>query len=449
LGGRGGGQGEAAQLGRSASDSTLAWQLLIPWSLGMKTIRATDWLTLVLLLTARPLPAYSVLTHEAIIDSAWSADIRPRLLARFPNATHEDLRMAHAFAYGGCIIQDMGYYPFGSKLFSDLVHYVRSADFVLALFDQAQTLDEYAFAFGALAHYTADINGHRLAVNRAVPIAYPKLRRKFGDTVTYADNPSAHIKTEFGFDVLQVARGRYAPDAYHDFIGFDVAREALDRAFTAVYGLRLKDVFAAEDLAFGTYRYSVHSLIPTATKVAWKLKEDEIQADQPGMTRRKFLYNISRSSYNKKWGGKYKKPGLGTRVLASLLSILPKVGPFKALAFNPPSPETARLFELSFNRTLDAYRALITEVSAGRPRISDLNLDTGAEVVAGQYVLADRAYAQLVRKLAGRDFAGVSETMRRNILDFYGGAGAATSAAEKPDERSRTLAALEKLKSVR
>ena len=78
------------------------------------------------------LRAYAVLSHEAIIDSAWDANIRPLLLKRFPNATPEEMKEAHGYAYGGVIIQDMGYYPHGSKFFSDLTHYVRSGDFVSA-----------------------------------------------------------------------------------------------------------------------------------------------------------------------------------------------------------------------------------------------------------------------------------------------------------------------------
>src|SRR6266542_35628 len=226
---------------------------------------------LVLVLPAHPARAYSVLTHEAIIDSAWLTDLQPLLCNRFPGATEEDFRKAHAYTYGGAIMQDMGYYPFGSKFFSDLVHYVRSGDFVVALFAEAQTLDEYAFAFGALAHYAADIQGHALAVNRAVPMEYPKLARKFGPVVTYADNPAAHIKTEFGFDVLQVARGRYASQAYHDFIGFEVARDLIDRAFHDTYALHIQDVFVHDGLSFDTYRYSVCKVIPEVTKVAWKL----------------------------------------------------------------------------------------------------------------------------------------------------------------------------------
>src|SRR5579871_5080841 len=161
---------------------------------------------------------YSVLTHEAIVDTLWDASIQKLLVARFPGATAEELEEAHAYTYGGCILQDMGYYPFSSKFFSDLTHYVRSGDFIVALVRESQDLNEYAFALGALAHYAADDSGHRLATNLAVPILYPELGTKFGKVVTYWDNPTSHLRTEFGFDVLQVAKGRYAGDAYHKFI---------------------------------------------------------------------------------------------------------------------------------------------------------------------------------------------------------------------------------------
>src|SRR3974390_2968945 len=118
---------------------------------------------------------YSVLTHEAIIDAVWKDGIEPLLLTRFPDATPEELLQAHSYAYGGAIIQDLGYYPFGSKFFSDLTHYVRSGDFVLALIEESKDLDEFAFALGALSHYAADNSGHRLATNLAVAITYPRL----------------------------------------------------------------------------------------------------------------------------------------------------------------------------------------------------------------------------------------------------------------------------------
>src|SRR5882672_7490686 len=93
---------------------------------------------------------YSVLTHEQVVDLMWNDQLQPLLLKRFPNATEQDLQKAHAYAYGGCVLQDMGYYPFGNRFFSDLVHYVRSGDFVEALLQDSADLNEYAFALGAL-----------------------------------------------------------------------------------------------------------------------------------------------------------------------------------------------------------------------------------------------------------------------------------------------------------
>src|ERR1700758_451569 len=189
------------------------------------------------LLIIRPGFSYSVLSHEAIVDALWDISLKPALLAHFPNATREELKTAHAYAYGGAIIQDMGYYPHGSMQFSDLTHYVGTGDFILALIAESRTLNELAFAFGALSHYVSDCDGHRFATNVAEPMLYPSVRKKHGTYVTYEQDPVAHLKTEFGFDVLEVAKGRFAPQAYHDFIGFDVATGVLQRAFRDTYGL--------------------------------------------------------------------------------------------------------------------------------------------------------------------------------------------------------------------
>src|SRR5487761_229963 len=234
-------------------------------------LKGTAVILLLLAFLARTSQGYSVLTHEAIIDAEWNPVIVPLLLKRFPAATPEELKEAHAYAYGGAIIQDMGYYPLGSKFFSDLAHYVRSGDFVLNLLNEAQDLNEYAFALGSLAHFAADNWGHPVAINKIVPMMYPRLKKKFGPVVTYADNPAAHLKVEFSIDVIQVARGHYAPETYHDFIGFQVAKPALERAFAKTYSLEMPSLFFNEDLAIGTYRHTVSSILPTMTKAAWKL----------------------------------------------------------------------------------------------------------------------------------------------------------------------------------
>jgi hypothetical protein len=363
--------------------------------------------------------SYSVLTHEAIIDTLWIDAIQPVLVKRFPTASEEELREAHAYAYGGCIIQDLGYYPFGSHFFSDLVHYVRSADFVEALLDESRDLKEYAFALGAVAHYGADVDGHSIAVNRAVPLLYPKLRRQFGDEVTYADNPLAHLKTEFGFDVLQVARGHYAPKAYHDFIGFQVSKDLLDRAFQKTYGLKLKDLFRTLDLALGTYRFSVSAIVPTVTKTAWAIKSKEIMKDQPSMSRRTFLYNIKRASFEKEWGSDYKRPGFGTRLLVLVFRMMPKVGPLKSLGFRVPTPETERMFEDSFDAAVRRDRQSFAQAEAGGLRVSNRDLDTGKPVSPGEYLLTDRTYDKLLIKLAEKKFDGVTPELRENIVSFY------------------------------
>jgi Zinc dependent phospholipase C len=363
--------------------------------------------------------AYAVLAHEAIIDAVWETHIKPLLLARFPGSTEEQLSEAQAYAYGGSIIQDMGYYPYGSHFFSDLTHYVRSGDFVQALLRDAKDLDEYAFAVGALAHYAADNNGHRLATNRAVPLLYPKLQKKYGDTVWYEQDPLAHTKTEFGFDVLEVAHESYAPDGYHDLIGFEVSQDLLDHAFEETYGLQLKNVLQDEDKALNSYRRAVSKTIPMATKVAWSLRKDEIKADLPGITKRKFRYNLSKSNYEREWGKNYQKPTFGERFLAFLYKLLPKFGPLKVLQFKTPTPEAQHMFRESFNATLDKYRQLLADVGNGQLDLPNDNFDVGEATGPGKYSMNDDAHAKLLNKLADRKFAGISPELRDELLHFY------------------------------
>ena len=405
---------------------------------------------LLVLLTAAPSPvtAYSVLSHETVIDAAWETDIRPLLLKRFPQATHDELRHAHACAYGGAIIQDLGYYPYGSKFFSDLTHYVRSGDFIRALLQGARDLCEYAFALGALAHYAADNQGHRLAVNLSVPLLYPKLKRKYGDVVTYEENPAAHLKTEFGFDVIEVAQGRFAPDAYRDFIGFEVSQPLLDRAFRETYGLELGSVLVDEARAIGSYRHAVSSTIPKATRVAWALKKNEIQRDIPSMTRKKFLYNISRASYEKYWGKDYRGPTAGEKFLALLFRLIPKIGPLKALALRAPTPQAERLFERSFNATLAEYRRFLSDWDRGQLVLINDNFDVGEITPPGQYHLNDQTYAALLERLSRENFAGMSVELRSEILRFYSDPTAPYTTRKDHKAWARLQDALQRLRAV-
>jgi hypothetical protein len=416
----------------------------------MRRLRKHRYSAALGLLLLFPVPAaysYSVLTHEAIIDSTWDSAIRPLLLKRFPAATAEELTQAHAFAYGGCIIQDLGYYPFGSKFFSDLTHYIRSGDFILNLIRDSEDLNEYAFALGALSHYAADNNGHPMAVNRAVPLFYPELGLKYGNLVTYADDPFSHAKTEFAFDVFQAAKGRYASAAYKSFIGFEVAKPLLERVFQDTYGMRLEKVFMNVDLTIGSYRRAVGSVLPAITRVAWQLRKQEIRKDAPSVTRRTFLYNLSRSSYEKHWGSTYKRPGIRSKVLASVLRILPKTGPLRALSFKRLTPETEKMYMASFNSTIGRYRELLSEQNTGSLKLPNDNLDVGTLTAAGKYKLTDAAYSQLLHKLQGH-YTEMPQELRTDILAFYHDLGAPVSTKANDNDWARVLKELGQLQSV-
>jgi len=407
----------------------------------------TAALLLAVLVFSGQMFGYSVLTHEEIVDLLWTSEIHPLLVERFPGISEEQMKEAHAYAYGGSVIQDLGYYPFGSREFSNLVHYVRSGDFVLELIRESQNVDEYAFALGALSHFTSDIYGHP-AINQAVSLQYPKLRAKYGRSVRYAQDTSAHLKTEFGFDTLQVAKNRYAPDQFHDFIGFEVALPLLERVFPVVYGLPLKDVLTHEDLAVGSYRFTISRLIPKMTQVALEVHKKEMIRETPNFDRRKFLYRLSRSDYERRWGKTYTKPGLGTRILSTLLRFVPKIGPFKGLGFNNPTPQTEDLYIKSINTTVDRYHAYLEEVRAGAVTLPNCDLDSGNVTVGAEYSLTDETYAKLLAQLSARKFDGTTNELRDNILNFYGDLSLPIETRKDPARWQNLLAELDQLRHI-
>src|SRR5271157_5572895 len=402
-------------------------------------------LFVILLLCASGSSAYSVLTHEEIVDLLWADQISPILLKRFPALTEDQLKQAHSYAYGGAVIQDLGYYPFGSVEFSNLVHYVRSGDFVRELLSQSQDANEYAFALGALAHYASDIAGHP-AVNQAVSLQYPKLRAKYGNSVRYAEDHSAHLKTEFGFDMVQVAKNRYASQQYHDFIGFQVSKPLLERTFPVVYGLPLNDVLTHEDLAIGSYRFAVSRMIPEMTQIALRTHKKDLMKETPDFAKKKFLYRLSRSDYEKEWGKDYTKPDFGTRFWSAVLRYLPKIGPFKALAFNNPTAQTEDMYFKSINTTVDQYRIYLQQVRAGSLVLVNSDFDTGKETRAAEYSLTDETYAKLLGQLAQRKFDLTSPDLRDNILSFYSDLSAPIETKKDTPRWQAVLASLDQLR---
>jgi hypothetical protein len=410
------------------------------WLLGILAV-------LFLLLDAQSSPAYSVLTHEQVVELLWKAQIRPMLVARYPDATEEQIRTAHAYAYGGCLIQDIGYYPFGNRFFSDLVHYVRSGDFVSTMLTRAADIDEYAFALGALAHYASDIAGHP-AVNLAVGETFPKLQSKYGASVTYADDPTAHVRTEFGFDVVQVAHDRFTSQAFHDFIGFEVSEPLLQRAFLSTYGLTLDDAFPNLDLAIGTFRYSVSRLIPQMTRVALAMKKDEILKEDPTVTREKFLYHLRASEYRRDWGSSYRRPNFLERFLAFFIGLLPKIGPLRALDFKMPTAHTENLYMQSVLDSSSQYGKDLTAAAGNALRLDNKDFDTGNETKAGEYSLTDQTYADLLNKLAADHFAHLTPELQANLLGFYQGAPLPAFAHKHRGEWTKTQASLAALRAL-
>jgi Zinc dependent phospholipase C len=389
--------------------------------------------------------AYSALSHEANVDALWDTGIRPLLAKRFPRATPEELQKVRAYAYGGSAIQDLGYFPFGSRFFSNLLHYVRTGDFVEAMIHEATDLPEYAFALGALAHYAADNVGHPEAVNRSVALMYPKLRARYGNSVTYADAPATHVLVEFSFDVVQVATARYKSEEYRSFIGFEVAKPVLERAFLATYGLEMKDVFLDEDLSIGSYRYAISQMLPQITRIAWRDKRDEIAKALPGVTQQQFVYRLTRQEFERTYGTKYRKPGLLARFLALVYKLLPKVGPLSVLKFKAPTPQAEALFLESINDTRSRYRTALDSVGAGRINLANTDFDTGKPSAHGEYALADDTYAELLHRLANRKFAGVPAALRANILAFYAAAPNRTASRKerkRAEQVRKDLAAL-------
>jgi hypothetical protein len=355
---------------------------------------------LVLFLAATPAQAYGVLSHLAIVDATWDDTFVPALRQRYPSLADADLIRAHAFAYGGALAQDMGYYPGGSAELGDLMHYVHSGDFVRSLADEARDADEYAYALGALAHYLGDSEGHPLGVNRVVPITFPKLRKRYGDVVTYVQDPKAHLRVEFGFDVVQVALGRYPSEAYRRFIGFEVPLPLLARAVRRTYGVEITEFLPRPERSVRSFRKFVASLFPKATRVAWAYKKDEIRKIDPSASDATFVYNLSNAAFAQEWGTDYDRPGLLSRIGAFLLRLVPKIGPLRILVAKPPPPEGERLYEESFNAVLAGFRAKAREAP---PALANVNLDVGTETPPGTYRRADEALQNLAQRRAAKE----------------------------------------------
>jgi hypothetical protein len=401
-----------------------------------------------LLLSSKPCDAYSILVHEAIIDASWAKSIEPLLRLKFPAATAGQLKNAHAYAYGGSIVPDIGYFPFGRPLFTNLVHYVRSGDFVDALLHDARDINEYAFALGFMCHYMADKYGHSLATNKSVPLTYPKEEKKYGPVVTYEEDHISHRRVEFAFDVLQTVEGDYTAIAYHDFIGFEVSQPLLERAFKETYGMDLSQIFSSLSLSIETLRWSFKKLFPVLTEAAWDIKKNEILKSHPNATRKAFRYKMSRKDYHREFGGKRKKPGIFPAALSLFIRIIPKVGPIRALKFKDPGPAAQQLYEQSFDTVMLNYALALRKCKSGTISLANIDYDTGMPTVPGEYHLADRNYDMLVAGLEKNDFRLLNDGLKNNITEFYRNRTAPVGSRRIRRNWAKTMHALQQLRDA-
>lgn len=375
-------------------------------------------LSLLLVACARPAGGYSVLTHEEVIDLTWTDSIRPLLLKRFPNLTPPQLKEAHAYAYGGCLIQDLGYYPFGKPFFSNLLHYVRTGDFIRALFRDSQGPDDVAFAIGALAHYLGDTIGHAEAVDPAVATEFPKLAAKYGPNVNYAEGPHQHIRIEFAFDINDVDKHRLAPLNYLNHIGFAVPIPLLTRAFYDTYGLDLAKVVGAKRPTMTYYRYAVRSLLPRVAYAEALLHHRTLIKDVPSPALDSFNQQITALATADNWAKYSVRPGFGTHLLAGFIYILPKVGPFNGLSIRGPNAVGEQNYINSVMQTADTLRKTLAQATHTQG-LANKDLDTGDLVYPGTYSLEDQAYADLLHQMTLNPSQPIPFGIKRDLNAYF------------------------------
>jgi hypothetical protein len=414
-----------------------------------------------LLAACRPVFAYSLLTHEQLIDLAWKDSIVPLLLSRYPGLSPQQLDQARAYAYGGCVIQDIGYYPFGDASFSNLTHYVRSGDFVISLFRNAHSANELAFAIGALSHYVGDSIGHSQATNLAVPIEFPQLRARFGPQVNYAEGKHQHVQTEFAFDINEIAHHRFAPLRYLRHIGLQVPIKQLALAYYQTYGLT-ENFSATQGRRFNVnaYRFATRSFIPRIAYAVTLLHHNSEPADLDTPEAIEIRKQVAEVDLENNWRLYRRKAGIGTYTLAGLLFILPKFGSLKLVSVKGPNADTEADYMRSVNYSETTLRRLLARFTPpsnsgststiqpsvnlasvsshaqnSAPAIDDLrshdplhplpnrDLDTGRIVEPGGYPLTDSTYADLLHRITLQPDQPIPPDIKRDIEAYYANPG--------------------------
>jgi Zinc dependent phospholipase C len=404
---------------------------------------------LALLLTATPGIPYSIQTHEELIDLAWKQSIRPLLLKQYPGLTDAQLREAHGYAYGGSAIQDFGYYPFGNKFFSDLTHYVRSGDFVLSLLRNAQTPNELAFAIGSLSHYIGDTIGHSSAINLSVPVEFPKLEKRYGANVNYAEDPHAHVQTEFAFDINQLSKRRFAPSAYLKYVGLEVPRSLLAKSFFETYGLKLPDIIGTKQTSIRVYRFAARSFLPSIARAETILHKKNFPTDLPSSDLDTLAKDLTQASADNDWEKYRHPPGFRSHVFAGFIYILPKFGTLKLLAIKGPDQNTEDLYIKSVNRSIKYLRLTLNHFDTIQNYLPNRDLDTGLKVKPGGYPLTDRTYARLLAMLTKHPDQSIPAQVKQDLIDYYADPQAPITTKNNPAQWAEVQANLKTLQTMK
>ena len=406
-------------------------------------------LILLILLTAfsRPAGGYAVLTHEAIVDLTWTDSIQPLLLRRFPTLTPAQLREAHAYAYGGCVIQDLGYYPFGKPIFSDLLHYVRTGDFIRALFRDSKDANDVAFAVGALSHYLGDTIGHPSAINLSVGQEFPELARKYGKNVNYAEGPHQHVRAEFAFDIDEIAKHRMAPERYLNHIGFAVPIPLLTRAIFDTYGLDLAQIVGHSNPKLRGYRYSVRTLLPRVAYAETLLYRSSFPPDVPSPSLDILNQDVARLSAADNWDSYRRHAGIGTHLLAGFIFIVPKVGPLSDVSLRGPTASGKQNYLDSLVKTTARLRAMLANATK-TDGVPNEDLDTGLDVFPGTYSLEDYTYADLLHRVTRTPSSPIPFGIKQDLLAYFSDLDRVKYLKQKPKLLAQVQADLPILQTI-
>jgi len=215
--------------------------------------------------------------------------INALLLKKIPAGKPRRIEQAQAYAYGGAIIQDSWLLPIRQPLFKR-PHAFTSAAAISskALLARRQGCPRVRFSPSVRSRITLRTTTViASAPTEPFPICYRPPEEIRRQRFVLRTTGWRHVKTDLVSTSTKSAE-RYAPDSYHDFIGFEVSRPVFEQAFRETYALSER-VLCERKTKFSSYRHDVSSIQSHASPgTSRKTIKDDIQ----NATKRKFLFNL-------------------------------------------------------------------------------------------------------------------------------------------------------------